>query len=239
MATAWWIWAWLYGNGPPDQEDGLLTYQEELFALACRGILNGGSDAQPPDWFRPVLGILRRHAFGLGGVVDSLRPTHVSDPEKQLKDRRWLAFSMTAIHNIFPVDQSGPVYQLLDIQGMEYPKSYLGLPDHSENWWVQKVLPQMYKLSGRRHRAPAPPGITGNWFQQVKAQITIEEVLEERGVPVQTAVPGRLKAVCPLHPDVNPSFYVQVAHQTWKCFGCTKGGDVIALVQQLKVAGKW
>src|SRR3954447_10783237 len=42
----------------------------------------------------------------------------------------------------------------------------------------------------------------------------------------------RLWWPCPFHDDRNPSFCVEPAKPTWKCFGCGGGGDAAALVMK-------
>jgi len=47
---------------------------------------------------------------------------------------------------------------------------------------------------------------------------------------------GRYVYTCPLHADKSPSFYIfdDGDYQTFKCFGCGKGGDLINLICFLK-----
>src|SRR5262249_31742296 len=53
--------------------------------------------------------------------------------------------------------------------------------------------------------------------------------LIEQYVPLVRA--GRAyKALCPFHQEKTPSFHVSPDRQTWKCFGCGKGGNVIDFV---------
>ncbi|WAM34511.1 CHC2 zinc finger domain-containing protein [Caldicellulosiruptor morganii] len=40
------------------------------------------------------------------------------------------------------------------------------------------------------------------------------------------------KAVCPFHPDKNPSFYIKPSEQFFKCFGCDNKGDVITFAMK-------
>jgi DNA primase len=41
------------------------------------------------------------------------------------------------------------------------------------------------------------------------------------------------KARCPFHDERTPSFHVNPKRQTFKCFGCGKGGDAITFVREL------
>jgi DNA primase len=44
---------------------------------------------------------------------------------------------------------------------------------------------------------------------------------------------GHLWWQCPFHDDKNPSFHVNPAKRTWKCYGCSEHGDAVALVMKL------
>lgn len=43
---------------------------------------------------------------------------------------------------------------------------------------------------------------------------------------------SRFKALCPFHVEKTPSFTVNRDRQTYKCFGCEKGGDAITFLQE-------
>ena len=46
-------------------------------------------------------------------------------------------------------------------------------------------------------------------------------------------VGNKYMGLCPFHDEKTPSFYVTPSRQIFKCFGCGKGGDVIAFIQEL------
>ena len=86
--------------------------------------------------------------------------------------------------------------------------------------------------------AHTPRQITGGLFAQVKAAVSVE-ALAGRFTTLQQAGQGRLKGRCPLHQERTPSFYIYQERGYWRCYGaCARGGDVIALAQELMDLGK-
>ncbi len=66
--------------------------------------------------------------------------------------------------------------------------------------------------------------------EQVKSKIDIVEVIGERVVLKKA---GRhFKGLCPFHSEKSPSFIVSAERQSFKCFGCQEGGDVISFLQK-------
>ncbi len=65
--------------------------------------------------------------------------------------------------------------------------------------------------------------------EQIKSKIDIVEVIGERVVLKKA---GRhFKGLCPFHSEKSPSFIVSPERQSFKCFGCQAGGDVITFLQ--------
>jgi DNA primase len=63
---------------------------------------------------------------------------------------------------------------------------------------------------------------------EVKRSVDITEIV--RGyIPLKRAGTN-YKALCPFHDEKTPSFVVTPQRQTFKCFGCGKGGDAISFV---------
>ena len=61
----------------------------------------------------------------------------------------------------------------------------------------------------------------------------IDEVIGEY-VALRRAGAGAMKGLCPFHDEKTPSFNVRPGHGTFHCFGCGKGGDVIAFVMEVE-----
>jgi DNA primase len=66
----------------------------------------------------------------------------------------------------------------------------------------------------------------------VRSRVALEELLREYNV-VLTPVGRRLRALCPLHAERTPSFYVDVEKQVYHCFGCQEHGDVFRFIQRM------
>jgi DNA primase len=67
---------------------------------------------------------------------------------------------------------------------------------------------------------------------EIKSRLNIEDVVSQY---VQLKKAGRnLKGLCPFHQEKTPSFMVSPEKQLAYCFGCHKGGDVIAFIQEIE-----
>jgi DNA primase len=63
---------------------------------------------------------------------------------------------------------------------------------------------------------------------EVKRSVDITEIVSGY-IPLKRAG-ASYKALCPFHDEKTPSFIVTPQRQTFKCFGCGKGGDAISFV---------
>lgn len=68
---------------------------------------------------------------------------------------------------------------------------------------------------------------------RVKASVNLADFIIASGMPL-TGGPVEFKALCPFHPDKNPSFTVNVEKRFFQCFGCGVSGDVFEFVQRTK-----
>ena len=70
-------------------------------------------------------------------------------------------------------------------------------------------------------------------IDELKTHIDLVEIAN-RYTGLVNAGKHRMKGLCPLHKETNPSFYIYSDSQRWHCFGCNKGGDVLDLVQEME-----
>ncbi|HET7677987.1 MAG TPA: DNA primase [Candidatus Limnocylindrales bacterium] len=65
---------------------------------------------------------------------------------------------------------------------------------------------------------------------EIKQKLDIVEIV---GESVQLKKAGTtFKGLCPFHGEKTPSFVVTPTRETWKCFGCGKGGDLFSFVME-------
>jgi len=70
-------------------------------------------------------------------------------------------------------------------------------------------------------------------ISRVRSAVSIIDYLDKQGVSFkQSGI--NYSALCPLHSERSPSFHVNSAANTFHCFGCGEGGDIINLVQQME-----
>ncbi len=67
-------------------------------------------------------------------------------------------------------------------------------------------------------------------IEQVREAHDIVEIVR-RAVPLKQAGAG-FKGLCPFHDEKTPSFTVSPSRQTFKCFGCGKGGNVFGFLME-------
>lgn len=72
-------------------------------------------------------------------------------------------------------------------------------------------------------------GTLNNLISEVKGKLRIEQVIDE-----YTPLNKNNKARCPFHEDHQPSLAVYPATQSFYCFGCGKGGDIIDFISEYK-----
>lgn len=69
--------------------------------------------------------------------------------------------------------------------------------------------------------------------QDVKSRLDVADIVGEY-LQLKPAGSGSFKALCPFHQEKTPSFYVNRPRQSWHCFGCDQGGDIISFVERME-----
>ncbi|MFZ6015081.1 MAG: DNA primase [Patescibacteria group bacterium] len=69
--------------------------------------------------------------------------------------------------------------------------------------------------------------------QEVKNNLDIVDIIGEY-LPLKPAGSGSFRTNCPFHQEKTPSFFVNRPRQTWHCFGCNLGGDMISFVEKIE-----
>lgn len=67
---------------------------------------------------------------------------------------------------------------------------------------------------------------------EVREKARIDDVVGQY-VALRNAGGGSQKGLCPFHDEKTPSFNVSPSRQTFHCFGCQEGGDVISFLQKI------
>ena len=74
-------------------------------------------------------------------------------------------------------------------------------------------------------------------INQIESQVDIVDLIRSY-IPLRSS--GRnFKAVCPFHSEKTPSFMVSPSKGIWHCFGCEKGGNLIAFVKEFEQVSFW
>ncbi|MBI4138834.1 DNA primase [Candidatus Uhrbacteria bacterium] len=69
--------------------------------------------------------------------------------------------------------------------------------------------------------------------EDIKSRLDIVDAVQEY-VPLKPAGSGSFKGICPFHQEKSPSFFANRPRQSWHCFGCNQGGDVISFVMRVE-----
>ena len=80
--------------------------------------------------------------------------------------------------------------------------------------------------------------ISDQSIEEVRDRTDLVSLVEEH-VSLRR-VGSAYKGLCPFHDERTPSFTVNPATKTWKCFGCDEGGDAISFISQIQGEGfRW
>ena len=79
-----------------------------------------------------------------------------------------------------------------------------------------------------------PRFIPDDVLEQIRLRADIVEVVQSYVPTLKRAGANSWKACCPFHQEKTPSFTVNPARQSYKCFGCGKGGNVFTFVMEME-----
>ena len=79
-----------------------------------------------------------------------------------------------------------------------------------------------------------PRFIPDDVLDQIRLRADIVEVVQGYVPTLKRAGANSWKACCPFHQEKTPSFTVNPARQSYKCFGCGKGGNVFTFVMEME-----
>ncbi len=140
----------------------------------------------------------------------------------------WLqTFGQLGDHQVGCANEGGPTLAnlrlvWLELQAILRPNRRCAIMPHEPQpeFWMSHRPPS----PRRDYSGPSP-------YQRIKSTVRIEEVASMLGVQLRS-YGNRERGRCPLHEERSPSFTIYTDQQSFYCYGCNRGGDVIDLLSE-------
>jgi len=132
-----------------------------------------------------------------------------------------------AFYDYFPIKHSPTLRKLLEkdvLSHLEETFPIKELEAKARMWQRIFAPPPPISSTSAQHLSPAQ-------LDQLKMSRPIEDLYEFTFH--QTSTLTRLKAPCPFHEEQDPSFVIYTQNNSFYCYGCNKGGDVITFLMLL------
>ncbi|PJE51574.1 MAG: hypothetical protein COV29_00235 [Candidatus Yanofskybacteria bacterium CG10_big_fil_rev_8_21_14_0_10_36_16] len=104
-------------------------------------------------------------------------------------------------------------------------------------WLKTKYLGEITEIVNDIKKFKRMMAISNNRGRALRSEESLQKAL---AVPIASAIRIKLRklgnklvGLCPLHNESNPSFYIYTDTNSFYCYGCGKGGNVINLVRFL------
>jgi len=99
--------------------------------------------------------------------------------------------------------------------------------------WADYVDICKQAIEQQRQSTPKQTSITGYIdIEAIKAKNDIVTVIENYTKLRKAG--ENFTGCCPIHNDKHPSMTVYPDQQSWRCYGCNRGGDVIAFIEAVE-----
>lgn len=160
---------------------------------------------------------------------DTARPVEYFTREVMEDSPEWVAERRMEYLNYQIIDRCKKIFHWLQY--------YSNNPDDS--WWNEAIAEsviaplraEIEKMEREIGHYQNPTPIDYN------QRLTKSNVEEAKNTPISDVFNGQLVkrgrlmlGLCPFHADKTPSFVVYEDQNSWWCYGCNKGGDVISYV---------